>query len=76
MRSTRSTTVPIIFANLPVGHGGTYSQDNGGEFAGFIVAWVRWHLYGDEGAAGKGMFVGANCGLCNTNWDLRSKNLQ
>jgi len=69
-------TVPIIFANIPVGHGGTYSQDNGGEYARFGIAWLRWHLSGDEGATGKGMFVGTNCGFCNTNWDLQSKNLQ
>jgi hypothetical protein len=68
-------TVPIIFANIPVGHGGTYAQDNGGEYARFGIAWLRWHLFGDEGATGKGMFVGANCGFCNTNWDLQSKNL-
>lgn len=67
--------VPIIFANLPVGHGGTYSNDNGGEYARFLIAWMRWHLYGDTGATGRGMFVGANCGFCNTNWDLQSKNL-
>jgi hypothetical protein len=69
-------TVPIIFANLPVGHGGTYYDDNGGEYARFIVAWLRWHLFDDEGASDRGMFVGVNCGFCNTAWDLQSKGLE
>ena len=36
--------VPVYFANLPVGHGGTYNDDNGGEFAKVGVAWLNWHL--------------------------------
>lgn len=37
-------SVPILFANLPVGHGATYGEDNGGEFARVGVAWLDWWL--------------------------------
>jgi hypothetical protein len=70
--------VPILFAAyMAVGHEGTYTQDNGGSFAKVDLAWLDWWLKGDTGATGKGMFVGANCGLCNDpNWTLQSKNIQ
>ena len=34
--------VPVAMANLDVGHGGTYSQPNGGEFGRVAVAWLKW----------------------------------
>lgn len=68
--------VPIIFANLPVGHGATYNDDNGGEFARVGVAWLNWHLKGDESNQGKGMFFGANCGICNSEWVIEQKNFE
>jgi len=69
-------SVPIIYANLEVGHGGTFFQDNGGPYGTFGVAWLAWHLKGDTGATGAGLFVGESCGLCGSNWDLQRKNLQ
>jgi len=53
--------VPAIAANLPVGHGGTYAQPHGGEFAIVAKAWLDWQLKGDPEAAK--MFVGKDCGL-------------
>lgn len=53
--------VPAIAANLPVGHGGTYAQPHGGEFAVVAKAWLDWQLKGDADAAK--MFVGKDCGL-------------
>ena len=38
-------------ANLPVGHGGTYSEPNGGAAAQVAVAWLNWQLRGDAKAA-------------------------
>ncbi len=67
---------PVLLANLAVGHGGTYFDDNGGEYGEAAVAWLSWHIHGDEGPTGKGMFVGAGCGLCGTDWILESKNLE
>jgi hypothetical protein len=58
-----------------VGHGGTYNQPNGGEFAGIGVAWLNWQLKGDQKAAL--MFRGADCGLCvNPRWVVQTKNLK
>ena len=67
------TNIPIMVANIDVGHGGTYREDNGGEMGKFALAWVRWHLLKDEGATGKGMFIGDSCGFCNTEWEMMWK---
>ncbi|WP_438037380.1 alpha/beta hydrolase family protein [Sorangium sp. So ce128] len=73
-RNTRD--VPAVLASTNVGHGGTYGQDNGGVFGRVGVAWLGWQLKGDMGATGKGMFVGANCGLCTDRaWTIESKNM-
>ena len=48
--------VPAYAANLPVGHGGTYAQPHGGEFAIVAKAWLDWQLKADKKAAK--MFTG------------------
>ena len=53
--------VPSCAVNYPVGHGGTYSQPHGGEFAVVALAWLQWQLKGDQTAAK--MFKGADCGV-------------
>jgi hypothetical protein len=65
--------IPIMVANIPVGHGGTYREDNGGEMGKMAIAWLRWHLLKDEGGTGKGMFIGDSCGFCNSEWDIKWK---
>lgn len=57
----RISHVPALVANYPVGHGGTYRQPHGGEFAIPAVAWLDWQTKGDEEAAK--MFVGDDCQL-------------
>ena len=57
----RINHVPACAANLPVGHGGTYAQPHGGEFAVVALAWLQWQLKGDQQAAK--MFKGKNCQL-------------
>ncbi len=67
--------VPVAIANLEkVGHGGTYSQPNGGEFGVVAGAWLRWQLKGNK-EDGK-MFTGSDCGLCSREgWTYEKKKL-
>lgn len=66
--------LPAWMGNLPVGHGGTYTQANGGEFGRVAVLYLKWRLKGDQAAGAN--FVGADCGLCrNTQWTVQQKNL-
>lgn len=58
----RISHIPAAVVNLPVGHGGTFSQHNGGMGAAVAVDWLKWQLRGDR-AAGK-QFSGADCGYC------------
>jgi hypothetical protein len=72
----RLTDLPVFRAyGRGIVHEGTYSERNGGEFAGIAVAWLNWQLKGDRRAAR--LFVGPDCGLCvNPKWVARSKNLR
>jgi hypothetical protein len=66
--------VPAVMANLPVGHGGTYFEPNGGKAARIVVDWLQWQLRGDAGAA-QG-FVGDDCRWCrDPEVTLERKNL-
>ena len=65
--------LPAFMGNLNVGHGGTYDQNNGGEFGRVAVLYLKWRLKGDTTAGAN--FVGPNCGLCNTQWQVQQKNL-
>lgn len=66
--------VPVFVANMDVGHGGTYGQPHGGEFAKLATAWYKWQLMGDV-EAGK-MFTGEPVGLAkNPNWRFEKKNM-
>jgi dienelactone hydrolase len=57
-----------------IGHGGTYREPSGGEFARIGTAWFDWQLKGD--AKGKAWFVGTNCGLCrDPRWTVKWKGL-
>lgn len=65
--------LPAFMGNLNVGHGGTYTQTNGGEFGRVTVLYLKWRLKGDTTAGAN--FVGSNCGLCRTQWTVQQKNL-
>jgi hypothetical protein len=68
----RITTVPAAIANLPVGHGGTFNEPNGGAAASVAVSWLNWQLRRDEQSAKR--FVGEDCGLCkDAQWSLERK---
>ncbi len=66
--------VPVFVANMDVGHGGTYGQPHGGEFAKVATAWYKWQLKGDK-EAGK-WFTGNPPGLAaDKNWKVDKKNM-
>ncbi len=68
----RITHVPAAMANLPVGHGGTFNEPNGGAAASVAVSWLEWQLRGDAESAKR--FVGEDCGLCkDSQWSLQRK---
>lgn len=70
----RINHVPVFVANMDVGHGGTYSQPHGGEFARVATAWYKWQLKGDI-EAGK-MFTGETPLLSKSEvWKVDKKNL-
>ncbi len=43
--------VPVVSANFPVGHGGTYGSPKGGVLGGIILQWLDWQLKNDEDAS-------------------------
>lgn len=66
--------VPVFVANMNVGHGGTYGQPHGGEFAKVATVWFKWQLKGDN-EAGK-FFTGNPCGLSqNPVWKVDKKKI-
>ena len=70
----RIRQVPVAVANLPVGHGGTFDEPNGGSAARVATAWLNWQLRGDAAAAS--LFTGPDCGLCKDNsWTLQWRNV-
>ncbi len=70
----RIAHVPVAVANLPIGHGGTFQEPNGGAAASVAVSWLDWQLRGDAQAARR--FVGEDCGLCrDAKWSLQRKQM-
>jgi hypothetical protein len=67
--------VPIFYANMDTGHGGTWNAHNGGEFGRVGTAWLDWQLKGDMTAAK--LFIGPDCELCQSGsmWDVQKKML-
>lgn len=70
----RINHLPVFAANLNVGHGGTYRQPHGGEFAKVASAWFMWQLRGDKEASK--MFVGEECGVSQMlGWKVEKKKI-
>lgn len=74
---TLPAKVPVFYGvHTPVGHGGTYNQDNGGTFGPMAVAWLNWQLRGERGAAGRGYFAGDTCHVCkDSTWIVNTRSL-
>ena len=71
----RITRVPVLKANLNVGHGGTFRDPGAGWFGEVGVAWLDWQLKGNADAAT--YFVGSACKLCtNPIWNVQKKGIQ
>lgn len=69
----RVSHVPIVMANLDVGHGGTYAQPHGGAYTPVALAWLDWQLKGDEAASET--FLSENSALRrDPNWTIEVKN--
>ncbi|MFZ5430008.1 MAG: alpha/beta hydrolase family protein [Bacteroidota bacterium] len=70
----RINHVPVFVGNMDVGHGGTYSQPHGGEFARVATHWYKWQLKNDH-EAGK-LFTGSPCGLSQSPlWTVDKKKM-
>lgn len=66
--------VPVFVGNMDVGHGGTYAQPHGGEFARVATAWYKWQLKGDLDAGT--LFSGNPSGLAQSReWTVQKKNM-
>lgn len=66
--------VPVFLGALPVGHGGTFSEADGGEWARVTVRWLDWQLKGNADASWD--FAGPQCRLCtDRRWSVIQKGL-
>jgi hypothetical protein len=66
---SRVNHVPIVMMNLDVGHGGTFAMPHGGRFTPVALAWLDWHLKGQEKSSG--MFLGRES---EPGWTVEAKN--
>jgi hypothetical protein len=70
----RIEKIPVFVANKGVGHGGTFSQPHGGDWAMASVAWLDWQFKGNA-EAGK-LFTGNPPGLARKDgWTVDKKNI-
>ena len=71
-----SGTMPAFLCSLDgIGHGGTYMQPYGGDYAKVATAWLKWWLKGDKEAAK--MFTGEEPGVSKMqDWMFMRKNIE
>jgi len=70
----RIEKLPTFVANKGVGHGGTFTQPHGGDWAMASVAWLDWQFKGNA-EAGK-LFTGNPPGLAKKEgWTVDKKNI-
>ena len=70
----RIDRVPVFFGSLSVGHGGTFSAPDGGEWARVSARWLDWQLKGNADASRD--FAGKDCRLCtDSRWAIVQKQL-
>ncbi|KAF2668797.1 hypothetical protein BT63DRAFT_440877 [Microthyrium microscopicum] len=61
-------SLPAMMSSLPVGHGGTFSEANGGKFGKAAVAFFKWNLQGD--AASKDLYFNKTSALYKDGWTI------
>lgn len=67
----------MLFSSKSLGHGGDFMSPGGGNFGKINLAWLNWHLKGDQTATGKGFLVGDTCTLCkDSGWEVKSANIK
>ena len=72
--TSRASAVPLFFGSPPVGHGGTFSAPDGGDWARVSARWLDWQLKADAHASRD--FVGRDCRLCvDSRWTVVQKQL-
>lgn len=71
-----SGSMPACLVSLDgIGHGGTYMQPNGGDYAKVAGAWLKWWLKGDKEAGT--MFTGNEPGVSKmAGWSIERKNIK
>ena len=70
----RIEKLPTFVANKGVGHGGTFSQPHGGDWAMASTAWLDWQFKGNAEAAK--LFTGNPPGLAKKEgWTVDKKNI-
>ena len=70
----RIERTPVFLGVLPVGHGGTFSAPNGGEWATVSTRWLDWQLKSSADASWD--FAGPDCRLCtDERWTVTQKQL-
>ena len=71
-----SGSMPACLVSLDgIGHGGTYMQPNGGDYAKVAGAWLKWWLKGDKEAST--MFTGNEPGVGKmAGWMIERKNIK
>ena len=71
-----SGSMPACLVSLDgIGHGGTYMQPNGGDYAKVASAWLKWWLKGDKEAST--MFTGNEPGVGKmAGWMIERKNIK
>ena len=69
-------SMPACLVSLDgIGHGGTYMQPNGGDYAKVAGAWLKWWLKGDKEAGT--MFTGNEPGVGKmAGWSIERKNIK
>jgi hypothetical protein len=70
----RIEKIPVFVANKGVGHGGTFREPHGGDWAMASIAWLDWQFKGNA-EAGK-LFTGNPPGLARRDgWTVDKKNI-